>query len=197
MLRSALSGPFAHFLQAMDQLVDVSMDEASLLDAAQLQLSQLIADDAWLPLEYQAVSAENYQSFGLYIDPAARYSVVSFVWGPGQKTPVHNHTVWGLVGVLRGEELCREYTCGAEGQLENTHVHPLRKGEIDRVSPHIGDVHQVSNGLADRASISIHVYGGDIGKIARHWFDASGAPQVFISGYTNATPWITVAHNGR
>jgi len=32
-----------------------------------------------------------------------------FRLGPGHTTPVHDHTVWGLVGVLRGAEKCEEY----------------------------------------------------------------------------------------
>ena len=38
----------------------------------------------------------------LYCDPEERFSVVSFVWGPGQSTPTHDPSVWGLIGVLRG-----------------------------------------------------------------------------------------------
>jgi predicted metal-dependent enzyme (double-stranded beta helix superfamily) len=26
------------------------------------------------------------------------------VWGPGQTTPIHDHRVWGLIGMLRGSE---------------------------------------------------------------------------------------------
>jgi len=37
-------------------------------------------------------------------------------------------------------------------------------------------------------SISIHVYGGNIGAIRRAVYDpASGAETLFISGYSNAT----------
>ena len=43
--------------------------------------------------------------------------MVSFVWGPGQKTPIHDHTVWGLVGMLRGAERCRLYERAADGQV--------------------------------------------------------------------------------
>ena len=39
---------------------------------------------------------------------------------------------------------------------------------------------------ADRPSISIHVYGANIGAVRRHVFDpATGAPREFISGYHN------------
>ena len=46
---------------------------------------------------------------------SSRFSVVSFVWGPGQKTPVHDHRTWGLVGILRGAELRRPTTRAADG----------------------------------------------------------------------------------
>jgi len=39
----------------------------------------------------------------------------------------------------------------------------LRAGEVDAVGPEIGDIHRVSNGLAHGVSVSIHVYGGNIG----------------------------------
>ena len=55
------------------------------------------------------------------------------------------------------------------------------------VSPATGDIHQVANAFDDRVSISIHVYGANIGAVRRHTFDAaSGAPKTFISGYTSA-----------
>ena len=64
----------------------------------------------------------------------------------------------------------------------------LRQGDIEIVSPSRGDVHKVSNALADRASISIHVYGANIGAVSRHVFDPdTGAPTEFISGYSNET----------
>ena len=60
--------------------------------------------------------------------------------------------------------------------------------EVSVVSPTVGDVHKVSNALSDRASISIHVYGANIGAVSRHVFDPmTGAPKEFISGYSNET----------
>ena len=57
---------------------------------------------------------------------------------------------------------------------------------MDRVSPTIGDIHVVSNAYADRPSISIHVYGANIGAVRRHVFDAAtGTAREFISGYHN------------
>ena len=44
----------------------------------------------------------------------------------------------------------------------------------------------MTNALPDTGSISIHVYGGNIGAVRRYTFDpANGNPSLFVSGYTN------------
>ncbi len=48
-----------------------------------------------------------------------------------------------------------------------------------------GDIHRVSNALADRVSISIHVYGGNIGAVKRAVYTPEGQQKPFISGYSN------------
>ena len=115
-----------------------------------------------------------------------RFSVVSFVWGPGQTTPIHDHTVWGMVGVMRGAERCEEFDA-AGGRLRASATHELRAGGVDLVSPRIGDVHKVSNALADRPSVSIHVYGANIGAVKRHVYEAeTGRVTSFVSGYSGS-----------
>ena len=68
---------------------------------------------------------------------------MSFVWLPGQRTPIHDHTVWGLVGVMRGEEQCDEYADPGQvaGPPRPAGTHRVKPGDVDRVSPRIGDVH--------------------------------------------------------
>ena len=70
--------------------------------------------------------------------------------------------------------------------MDQTGEHVCRPGDVDRVSPTIGDIHVVSNAGKSTTAISIHVYGGNIGAVRRHTFDAAtGAPKTFISGYNN------------
>ena len=150
-------------------------------------LAELIADDDWLPGEFTQ-EGDTYRQYLLHCDPKQRFSVVSFVWGPGQTTPIHDHTVWGLIGMLRGAETGQRFTLGENGELTAGKEEKLEQGAIEVVSPMRGDVHKVSNALADRASISIHVYGANIGAVSRHVFDPlTGAPKEFISGYSNET----------
>ena len=62
----------------------------------------------------------------------------------------------------------------------------LEPGQIEQVSPTIGDIHVVRNALPDQPSISIHVYGANIGAVRRHVFDPeTGEPSLFVSGYSN------------
>ncbi len=177
-----------HYILDMTNLVAVhGASEPDMLSKGEALLKDLILNDDWLPDEFAAPSPQSYRQYLLHCDPLERFSVVSFVWGPGQKTPVHDHTVWGLVGVMRGAELCEEYTgCVAGRPFTPSGTHRIEPGGVDRVSPTIGDIHVVSNAYADRPSISIHVYGANIGAVRRHVFDpASGTPREFISGYHN------------
>jgi len=158
-------------------------DEPRLLDEGERLLRDLVAHDDWLPEEFAAPSPDSYRQYLLYCDPLERFSVVSFVWMPGHRTPIHDHTVWGLVGVMRGEEVCEEFS----SSLEKKNIHGVKPGEVDRVSPRIGDIHVGSNEGTNTA-VSIHVYGANIGAVRRHTFDAAtGRPKEFISGYHNST----------
>lgn len=175
---------FAEFIGAMTVLVESTQDERILLAQGRQLLSPLLANERWLPVVCAAPRPDRYAQYLLHCDPLQRFSVVSFVWGPGQKTPVHDHTVWGLVGMLRGAELCEEYEVIDGQPVPAGRRHLLRPGQIEAVSPTVGDWHRVSNALDGQASISIHVYGADIGAVRRHMLNAQGAVVEFVSGYT-------------
>ena len=62
----------------------------------------------------------------------------------------------------------------------------LHEGDVDAVGPTVGDIHVVTNAHTDRSSISIHVYGANIGAVRRHVFDpVTGTPKTFVSGYSS------------
>jgi predicted metal-dependent enzyme (double-stranded beta helix superfamily)/rhodanese-related sulfurtransferase len=168
-------------------MLSTSTDEASVLHKGQALLKNLLKNDAWLPDEFAQPNPERYQQYLLYADPDDRFSVVSFVWGPGQSTPIHDHTVWGLLGMLRGAELSQPFAKNAQGRwVASGPQTRIEAGQVEAVSPTLGDVHRVWNALKDQASISIHVYGANIGKVSRHVFLEDGTEKTFISGYSNA-----------
>jgi predicted metal-dependent enzyme (double-stranded beta helix superfamily) len=188
-----------HFVSAVGTFVSGHYggadDEARLIPQVSDALKQLVSSDDWLPAAYARPSRERYQQYLLYLDPQARFSVVSFVWGPGQRTPVHNHTVWGVIGVLRGAEKSVAYRIedgiesgsGTEGgrPVATGAETVLLRGAVEAVSPTIGDIHEVSNLYSDSVSVSIHVYGADIGKVRRSVFPFDAPEKAFVSGYAD------------
>jgi len=181
-------GRLRAFVTSLAVLVDrAGEDEARILREGAHLLRGLVAVDDWLPLTFAAPDPRRYRQYLLHCDSLQRFSVVSFVWGPGQATPVHNHTVWGLVGVLRGAELTQGYA--REGALlrPDGPTYRLETGQVAQVSPRIGDIHRVANAHTDQTSISIHVYGANIGAVRRSAFDEAGRSKPFVSGYSNTT----------
>lgn len=148
-------------------------------------LARLVSHDDWLPPAYAQPHPDHYQQYLLHADPAGRFSIVSFVWGPGQATPIHDHGVWGAVGVLRGAEHSQAYTAdGTTSPRPLGERHTLHPGAVELVGPELGDIHKVSN-AHPAVSVSIHVYGTDIGRHPRHVYPAQGGIKPFISGYAN------------
>lgn len=176
-----------HFIQRLNGLLEQQLPEHQLLPNVRDLMGELVAQDNWLDPSFAVPHPQYYQQYLLHADPNDRFSVVSFVWGPGQSTPIHDHTVWGVIGMLRGAEDCQSYALDTHGLPQPVGpAERLTPGQTACVSPTIGDIHQVMNAHADQVSISIHVYGANIGKTHRHVFTPAGEVKSFVSGYANA-----------
>jgi predicted metal-dependent enzyme (double-stranded beta helix superfamily) len=175
----------AGLVRAIGALLDRTDDEQQILAEGRVHLARLVSTDDWLPDVYAQPDPVRYQQYLLYRDPDARFSVVSFVWGPAQLTPIHDHTVWGLIGMLRGSEIAERFQRRGSA-LRLVGSDRLEAGDVDAVSPRIGDLHRVSNARVDGVSISIHVYGADIGAVERATYDIAGTAKPFVSGYADA-----------
>jgi 3-mercaptopropionate dioxygenase len=175
--------PLHSAITALQCLCDSEPNESDWLAEGKRIVQQLLIDDAWLPDSHAASHPQYYQQHALHIDAANRFSLSSFVWGPNQGTPVHNHTIAGLVGVLRGAEMCQRYS--DDGSRKIGKECRLNPGDIDVVSPTIGDVHTVRNAYDDRNSISIHLYRGNIAGTPRNVFK-DGEKRPFVSSYSSA-----------
>ncbi|OZI37928.1 cysteine dioxygenase [Bordetella genomosp. 10] len=184
-----------HFVTTVTQAYDdcpadweAAKRETLLMPKVRSALAELIRQDDWLPEACAQPHPAYYQQHLLHCDPLERFSLVSFVWGPGQGTPVHDHTVWGLIGMLRGEEHSQPFRLAGGKLVADGELEMLKPGDIGKVTP-TGDqdIHQVRNAYDDKVSISIHFYSGNIGKIHRHVFDPStAAVKDFVSGYANS-----------
>ncbi|OQP34620.1 cysteine dioxygenase family protein [Pantoea latae] len=173
------------FVAQLAALLDQQPDEAVILERGSELLRPLLQHDDWLDDAFAQPHPQHYQQYLLYADAQQRFSVVSFVWGPGQQTPVHDHRVWGLIGMLRGAEVSQGFRLDNGGLVADGAPVRLEPGHIDAVSPRVGDIHRVSNAFDDRVSLSIHVYGANIGAVSRAVYGEDGSEKPFISGYSS------------
>ena len=151
---TALPAPLRQLVTGFETLLAQDASEPLVVEQGGALLRTLLATDDWLPDDAARPDPQYYRQYLLYRDPQARFSVVSFVWGPGQSTPIHDHTVWGLIGLLRGAEISQDFRRRADGVLEKAGPpQRLETGQVTAVSPAIGDIHQVANAHDDRVSI--------------------------------------------
>lgn len=152
---------FDRFLADIRTLVDeADGHEPRIIREGQALLGKLVSDSAWYPEALAQSDPLKFKQYMLHRAEDGRLTVLGVVWGPGQSAPPHDHTIWGLIGQLRGTEVTCLYDHTDEGlRLRRKLV--LRPGETTALSPHLGDIHDVRNGGPDVA-ISIHVYGGDL-----------------------------------
>lgn len=164
-----------------------SSHEPWLLEQLTPKMAALVAHDDWLPQSMAEEGSPHYRQYLLYGDPRNRFSLLSYVWGPGQGTPIHDHTVWGVIGCLRGNEFAQKYEQSPSGRMVPLGKSQVFKpGEVTAVSPTIGDIHLVRNPSDSVTAISIHLYGANIGITERNVYaEADGRITKFKSGYSS------------
>jgi predicted metal-dependent enzyme (double-stranded beta helix superfamily) len=152
--------------------------------------SALLADETWLPAEFQEPAAESGMGGGigqwlLFRAADRSLSLFSLVVPPGAKTPVHDHLAWGLVGLYRGNQ-DEEFYHPRAGGLDLIRRRPLERGDFYALLPPANDVHRVRT-TSEVTSVSIHLLANDTGCVDRHTFDEqTGEARPFRSGYVNA-----------
>jgi len=152
--------------------------------------SELLADDSWLPHEFQEAAPESGMGGGigqwlLFRAADRSLSLFSLVVPPGAMTPVHDHLAWGLVGLYRGNQ-DEEFYRPRRGGLDLVRQRPLARGDFYTLLPPHNDIHRVRT-TSEVTSVSIHLLANDTGCVARHTFDEqTGEARPFRSGYVNA-----------
>jgi predicted metal-dependent enzyme (double-stranded beta helix superfamily) len=125
------------------------------------RLRPLLAEDGWLAPEHQAGSSGGYRQHILHVSDDRRLSVVALVWLPGQRTPIHDHVSWCVVGVYRGVEHEVHYEQAHDGSLFAVREAYMPAGQVEALVPPASDIHSVA-AAGNGKAISIHVYGADI-----------------------------------
>jgi predicted metal-dependent enzyme (double-stranded beta helix superfamily) len=154
---TSASPAFARFVAEAERHVDAPCEIAG-------HLADLLSQDGWLSARDQRPGADSYRQHLLHVSPTRRLSVVALVWQPGQRTPIHDHVAWCIVGVYRGVEREIRYRLVEDGgepcllQTGSVDAHP---GHVEALVAPAEDIHCVT-AAGDEKTISIHVYGADI-----------------------------------
>lgn len=171
-----MSREFEAFVNDVDALRRTTASEAELVNRVAARLAKLNSAERWLPADFRQPCTENYKQYVVYVAPDASFSICSLVWCESQATPIHDHSAWCVVGVYEGSERETRYRLegtGEEQRLVAIGTHDMFAGQTAAFAADGTDVHKVAN-PTNGVSISIHVYGADIGRLGtsiKHRFD--------------------------
>jgi predicted metal-dependent enzyme (double-stranded beta helix superfamily) len=196
------------FIWDIQSIVELAESDREIFVIGRDLMARLVASDDWLPATFatpspcpptragegitdipssQAVEGRvGAWQFHIYADAMERFCVVSTVLSGGQALPICQEPVWEIMGMLRGAIGRQRFALPAGAPpLASGAAKLLKAGAVETSSPKSGEAVQLVNALDDRPSISIHVYGGDIGKLVRRAVAADGQVSEFSSGYAN------------
>jgi len=147
---------------ALDTAV-TSGDEHAITAALRNTLCAMIRDrDVHLPECVHDPIVDHYARREIYRSERHGYSVVAMTWGPGQGTPVHDHSgLWCVEGVWDGElEIVQYELLERDGErfrfraAGGMHAGPGSAGSL--IPPH--EYHTIRNASEDAVAVSLHIY---------------------------------------
>ena len=133
-------------------------------------------DGLQLPDRFRAARPDTYARRLLHRDDKGRYTVVVMTWGPGQGTALHDHAgIWCVECVVDGCMDVTQYDLlsesgGAYRFQPQTRVRAERGSAGCLIPPF--EYHTLANARPDGASITLHVYGGEMDHC--HVFEPEG-----------------------
>ncbi|HVG61774.1 MAG TPA: cysteine dioxygenase family protein [Hyalangium sp.] len=127
-----------------------------------------------LPEPLIRADASCYARHLIHDDPQGRFGIVCIVLMPGQSTPIHDHTTWGVIGVVSGREREVRYRRSETNELLELETRFNLPGDTAVVIPP-RDVHRIEGACPEgRPTVSIHVYGGNVDRVTRAVFEKEG-----------------------
>jgi len=157
--RSAL----AALLEGIEASVSDHHSEAERAGAVADVLAPVLGDPRILSPEHRRASPDRYRTNIVHVAADGSFSVVALVWLPGQRTPIHSHRSWCVVGVHQGDEREVGYEAdpgASASMMRPTSSHLYRTGAVTWLPAGDDGTHHVEN-AGTQTAISIHVYALD------------------------------------
>jgi 3-mercaptopropionate dioxygenase len=166
---------FSDFVADLELVTAVPLSDEERIRRIQRKLRLLIAGgDAALSDAAKVPRPDHYGRYLLHKDPDGRFVVVQLVWGPGQGTPIHDHSTWGVAGIAANELRIVNYDRVDDGrrpghaELREASAIEAPAGTVTYIQPPNDVIHSIAN-PTDHVSRSIHVYGKSV--VACNQFD--------------------------
>ena len=143
----------------------------AITDTVRRGLSRMIRNrDMALPDCVYQPNPNRYARRELYRSAMYGYAVVAMTWGPGQGTPIHDHSgMWCVEGVWQGELEIVQYEKLEEAQ-SRFRFRPVGTFQAaagsagSLIPPH--DYHTIRNPSATALCVSLHIYSGRMTECA-------------------------------
>jgi len=158
------------YVSAIDAVLRRRPANPIIIREVSLATKRLCADDRWLGEAKRTGSPDCYTRHLLHRDPENRFVVLALVWMPGQSTPIHDHSCWGVMGILENslEEVCYDRLDDGSrpdfAELEQSRGTDVGRGSVAYLLPPFEEIHRIGN-TSNKPTISLHVYGRDLDEV--------------------------------
>ncbi len=160
----------ADYVRTIDEVLNRRPANRVIIREVSLATKQLVADDRWLEERFRVGNPDCYTRHLLHRDPRNRFVVLALIWMPGQATPIHDHSCWGVMGMLQNslEEICYDRLDDGkrpdQAQLEQSRGTDVGRGAVAYLLPPFEEIHRIGN-TGNEPAISLHVYGRDLDEV--------------------------------
>ena len=158
------------YVRAVDEVLNRRPANKVIIREVSSATKRLVASDRWLEDRFRTGSPDCYTRHLLHRDPRNRFVVLALVWNPGQMTPIHDHSCWGVMGILQNslEEICYDRlddgTRPDFAELEQSRGTDVGKGSVAYLLPPYEEIHRIGN-TSNAPTISLHIYGRDLDEV--------------------------------
>ena len=152
----------AHLIESIDAAIALG-DHAAVVQSLRGALCRMMRErSVELPACVLDPVADHYARRELYVSPQYGYGVIAMTWGPGQGTPIHDHSgLWCVEGVWHGQLEITQYdlTERRGERFRFTEVGTLIAGTGSAgslIPPH--EYHTIRNASDTDTAVSLHIY---------------------------------------
>lgn len=158
------------YVRTIEAVLDQRPSNKRIIREVSVATKQLCASDRWLDERHRQGNPDCYTRHQLHRDPHNRFVVLALVWMPGQVTPIHDHSCWGVMGLIQNtlEEVCYDRLDDGKrpdyAELEQSRGTDVGQGGVAYLLPPYEEIHRIGN-TSGKPTISVHVYGRDLDEV--------------------------------